>query len=250
MPQTAGPQNWLFISDVDDTLLGDEQALERLAAALEAERPGVTLAYSSSRPCASLRGSLAEVPGLPRPDYLIGALGTEIEVFSEGRRLDEWSQALRDGWQREPVAALMAGLGLRAHADEFQTEFKASYHVPDYEQYREVLGRLERHGLTAKVIYSGGFNLDIIPVGADKGQVAEFLRRHLGFPISQVVVAGDSGNDRAMFECSFRGILVANADPDMKALTGEHIYHARAAYAAGVLEGLIYWGILDGGNQK
>ncbi|NJN54853.1 MAG: haloacid dehalogenase, partial [Anaerolineae bacterium] len=38
--------NWLFVSDVDDTLLGDNAALARLMAEL-ATRPFLTVAYNS-----------------------------------------------------------------------------------------------------------------------------------------------------------------------------------------------------------
>jgi hydroxymethylpyrimidine pyrophosphatase-like HAD family hydrolase len=64
-----------------------------------------------------------------------------------------------------------------------------------------------------------------------------------------VVVSGDSGNDVEMFVpprdgSPYRGIVVGNADADLKRLKGEHIYHAQAACAAGVLEGLRFWSVL------
>jgi sucrose-phosphate synthase len=58
------------------------------------------------------------------------------------------------------------------------------------------------------------------------------------------VVAGDSGNDVEMFVAPFRGIVVGNADEDLKRLSGPHIYKAEKAHAAGLLEGLRYWGVL------
>ena len=56
-----------------------------------------------------------------------------------------------------------------------------------------------------------------------------------------VIVAGDSGNDATMFDEGFRGIIVANAKPELQALRGPRIYRAAQSYAAGVIEGLDHW---------
>lgn len=236
---------WLFVSDVDDTLLGDDPALTALAAAPRPARERVVVAYNSSRPCASLRRSLAEVSALPPPDYLIGALGTEIEAWPSGARLGEHSLGLRAGWQREAIAALMSRLGFEAHAEEVQTPYKASYGVSGEAQVRLAREQLAATGLGAQVIFSGGKNLDLIPVNAGKGHAAEYLRRRLGIRAESVVVAGDSGNDRDMFCGPFKGIVVGNAEAALRSLSGGNLYQARAAHAAGVLEGLKHWAVLS-----
>lgn len=235
---------WMLVSDVDDTLLGDDGALADFAAAMGAQRTRFVLVYNSSRPCASLRKSLAAQPALPQPDYLIGALGTEIELGRSGQALDGYSRMLATGWRRDEIAALMAELGLAAHAAEYQTPLKASYDAPARELRELALTRLAGHDIRVKVIFSGDKNLDLIPVNAGKGQAADYLRARLDFRPERVLVAGDSGNDREMFRAPFKGIVVGNADADLKALTGPHIYHARASHAAGVLEGLRFWGAL------
>ncbi|MFQ5408818.1 MAG: HAD-IIB family hydrolase [Anaerolineales bacterium] len=239
------PERWLLVSDVDDTLLGDDEALVKLTAALQAVRARLVLAYNSSRPCASLRRSLLEHPLLPQPDYLIGALGTEIEQGKDGPAFEACTRRLAAEWRRETIAALMERLGFEAHADEFQTPLKASYHVPGDDQHQYVLEQLDHRGVRVKVIFSGGKNLDIIPFGAGKGNAADYLRNMLDFSPERVVVAGDSGNDREMFILPFKGIVVANAATELKALSDWRIYHAQASHAAGVLEGLQHWGVLE-----
>ncbi len=236
---------WLFVSDVDDTLLGDDGALATLAAELEPRPHGLVVAYNSSRPVASLRRSLDEHPALPLPDYLIGALGTEIELGAQAEGVAEFAAELSEGWDRARVVEIAQDLNLQPHRDEFQRPFKASYDVDGYDDYREVLRRLESVGLNVSVIYSGRTNLDVIPQAAGKGNAIRFLQRHLRVPGEQVVVAGDSGNDLTMFVEPFRGIVVGNADPELKALIGPSIYHATANFAAGVLEGLRYWHVLE-----
>lgn len=244
MDRDVNADHWLFVSDMDDTLLGDDGALRGLAEPLERARDRLTIVYNSSRPCASIRRSLIDHPDLPAPDYLIGALGTEIEEAPSGRIIEAYHRHLSAGWRRDAIAALMDRLGFAPHPDEYQTPLKASYDVPGGENVERVLEQLAGHELHVKVIYSGDKNLDIIPAAAGKGTAVDFLRRSLGFDATRVVVAGDSANDRDMLIPPFRGIVVANADPVMKTLSGEHIYHAQARCAAGVLEGLRHWGVL------
>lgn len=238
------PSQWLLSSDVDDTLLGDDVALDRLSAELRQARDAITIVYNSSRPCASLRRSLAEQAMLPLPDYLIGALGTEIEYGASAQPVAEYGQTLAQDWPRDAIAAVMRELGFLPHAPEYQTAFKASFDVPGEDNYRRALDRLAQDGHRVKVIFSAGRNFDIIPMAAGKGQAVEFLRRRLGIESDRVIVAGDSANDRDMFVAPFKGIVVANADETLKAVSGPHVYHARSDCAAGVLEGLRHWGAL------
>jgi sucrose-6F-phosphate phosphohydrolase len=237
-------KRWLLVSDVDDTLLGNDAALQRLNRALETSPHPITLVYNSSRPCASLRKSLAQNPSLMTPDFLAGALGTELEDLRAGSPLHAYAVLLSDGWHREKISVIMERMGLVSHPAEYQTPFKASYHVPHPELFHRARRQLKSAGLNAKLIFSSRKNLDIIPARAGKGAVVRFLRARVAVPGGRVVVAGDSGNDLEMFVRHYRGIVVANADPDLKNLTGSHIYHAQAAYAAGVLEGLRYWNVL------
>ena len=236
--------HWLFVSDVDDTLLGDDAALAHLGEALQAASDKLITVYNSSRPCASLRQTLATVPDLPSPNYLVGAMGTEIQEEGWAENLPDYNQHLSQGWNRDRIAAIMNDMGFTAHIPEYQTAFKASYDVPEAASCTQVLERLQAEGLDAKVIFSGGKNLDIIPQSAGKGSVIDYLRRQLQIDPKQVAVAGDSGNDLEMFVAPYRGIVVANAAPELKQLIGDHIYHAQLAYAAGVLEGLRFWQVL------
>lgn len=243
--------HWLFVSDVDNILLGDEAGLRRLALMLQAQ-PNLITVYNSSRPCASLRRILAHVISLPFPNYLIGALGTEIQTGVTGITLEHYRQLLnracfKDGerlWDRERIVTLLNDLGLTAHSPEFQTLFKVSYDLPDPTMLTQVFNCLATTSLEVKVIYSNSKKLDIIPHVSGKGNAIEYLRRRLGIPSERVVVAGDSGNDLEMFVAPYKGIIVANATTELKQKQGNHIYHAQAAHAAGVLEGLRFWGVI------
>ncbi len=238
------PQRWFFVSDVDDTLLGDDSGLVALSEALRATSQALIVAYNSSRPCASVRATLDAVPDLALPDYLIGALGTEIEEGQTGQPLAEYSQRLHPGWSREQVCDLIDPLHFIPHPADFQTALKVSYTIPDEAAYDDVRQRLEAAGLKVRLIFSGGHNLDIIPHAAGKASAVRYLCRYLGIPQEHVVVAGDSANDADMFVPPFKGIVVANAEAALKQQKGDTTYHARAAFAWGVLEGLKHWEVL------
>ncbi len=244
-------KRWLFVSDVDDTLLGDKIALRQLAQTLQVQ-PHLITAYNSSRPCASLRQTLAQVVCLPFPNYLIGALGTEIQNGVTGKMIERYNQLLdrtcfkqdKRLWDRERIVILLNELGLTAHPAEFQTPFKVSYDLPDPAMLTQVFNCLATTNLEVKAIYSSNKNLDIIPQGAGKGSAIDYLRRQLDISPDRVVVAGDSGNDLEMFVAPYKGIIVANATAELKQKQGDHIYHAQATHAAGVLEGLRFWRVI------
>ena len=98
-------------------------------------------------------------------------------------------------------------------------------------------------------LWSSGKDLDILPAAAGKGKAIRFLLRFLDLEPQQVITAGDSGNDRSMLEEFERGIVVANAQPELKKLkedvtSNSKLYFAHRSYAAGVAEGLRYFGVL------
>jgi sucrose-6F-phosphate phosphohydrolase len=240
----SGSDRWLFVSDVDHTLTGDEATLARLSEALRAAAGRIVLAYNSSRPCASVRQTLAAMPQMAVPDYLAGAMGTELQQGALGQPVAGYARHFDHDWHDERIRALATELGFEPHPEEFQTRFKASYDVPNAEAVRQIRRRLEGLGLEAKVVYSGGKDLDVIPRSAGKGAVVRYLQSRLQIDAHRVVVAGDSANDREMFVDPYRGIVVANASPALKEVRCNRVYHAASPHAGGVLEGLRFWGAL------
>lgn len=67
--------------------------------------------------------------------------------------------------------------------------------------------------LNAKLIYSGGYDLDVLPERAGKGQALAYLMRRLqeaGHPPKHVLACGDSGNDAELFEVQgANGVIVS-----------------------------------------
>ena len=245
---TSGPHRpsphdrWLLVTDVDDTLIGDDAALRELLPALRAAM--IPIALNSSRPATSVRSTLdAHWPeDAAPPDAVITALGTEIDYASGGH--DRGWQAGFEDWPRNEVDRVVRGLGFEAHASEFQTQFKASYAVPAGEAAR-VETALDAAGIERRTIHSGDSDFDVIPRNAGKAAAMFRVATCLEVPADYVIVAGDSGNDLVMFDHASKGIVVGNARPELRErVDRERAYFASAARAGGILEALRHWQLI------
>lgn len=230
----------LLISDIDDTLTGDADALVRLTDAINGRHPHLRIVVNSSRPYGSVRATLDDVfPSSFKPAGIITAMGTQVRVNDEP--VTDWHTRFAD-WPREQIAECVTSLGYPAHDPAFQTGHKASFTVPRGEAQQRVARILEAHHLPCRIIASGADDLDILPPGAGKDHASRFITQHLGYEIGQLIVAGDSANDLAMFMIAPCAIAVGNArDELLKTMDPRHAYHAKASHAAGVHEGLIHY---------
>ena len=234
---------WLIVSDIDDTLTGDRDALNRLWAVLQPLRGAVRLVLNSSRPAASVDATIRrDFPAGFSPDAIITGLGTEIRIGSAF--LPHWSRRF-ETWPRQDIVDLVLRFGHRPHPDEFQTRGKASFAVPDAEAVEILLAALSARGLPVRALYTGESDLDLIAPEAGKDKALLFIARHFKVPDGRVIAAGDSGNDLAMFEAADRAIAVGNARRELRHTAPRYkTYFARAAHAAGVLEGLQAFGVV------
>lgn len=105
----------------------------------------------------------------------------------------------------------------------------------------EIRQSLDESGFQTNLVYSSGRDLDVLPAHADKGQAARHVAETWDRAPCDVLTSGDSGNDAEMMNYDFRGIVVANAKPELRAITGPNVHHSRLPFAAGVLEGIRYW---------
>ena len=67
--------------------------------------------------------------------------------------------------------------------------------------------------------------LEVMPATANKGAALERLACRLGVPLAQTLAIGDGNNDLPMLRLAGCGVLMANAEPEVRA----------AALAAGLL---------------
>ncbi len=249
---------WTLASDVDGTLTGDREALDRLTARLREKRDAdeLYLIVSTGRRLEQVTQGISE-EGLPEPDAVICQVGTEIylpPLSEQSAPLEAWRDRLLRDYSRDQALLFLAGIeGLVMQPDEYNTELKTSCYLDqcaDPEKAaRIIVDRVRPHADRYQVVWSSGRDLDILPAASGKGKAIRFLVGHLGLDAQSVVVAGDTGNDATMFVEFEKGVVVANAQPELldvaRDLSEDRAYCARRPYAAGVEEGLEHYGVLS-----
>ena len=240
----------LFSSDLDGTLIGNAESTQRFRDFWDAlparERP--VLVYNSGRTIDDMRGLLRN-DLLPRPDFLIGSVGTQLFDMESGHMVESFGREFRHGWDLAKVEEIVASLpDIEPQPPEYLHPYKSSWylHQADEEHISELRARLAEAGVEANVVYSSGRDLDVLPKFADKGHALKWLCGHIDLPLHAVTVAGDTGNDSAMFRLpDVRGIAVGNAHPDLlEATKGLTVFRASLNIADGVIEGLRHYGLV------
>ncbi|MEB3210869.1 MAG: sucrose-phosphate phosphatase [Leptolyngbyaceae bacterium] len=245
---------FLFITDLDNTLVGDDEALATLNAHLSQHREeyGTLIIYSSGR-SPILYQELRTEYDLLEPDFLVLSVGTEIYQRGSDQPDPEWQYYLSTGWDREQVLAIASHFSdLIPQPPSEQTDFKVSYFL-DGSIANEVMPRLEKalrdNGLDVQFIYSSNKDFDILPKNGNKGAAVAFLQQKMRMNGDRTVVCGDSGNDLSMFQqTQAKGIIVGNAKSELRdwhqTQASEDTYLARARCAGGILEGLHHFEFL------
>lgn len=233
-----------FITDIDNTLLGNRSGQEAIAEWLRSNAGYTIFGIATGRPLESAIDILRK-NRIPMPDVLITSVGSEIHYGIHRTPDIGWANHIRHLWRREDVLKAMNEIpGIRLQAAENQREFKISYVVnPDKMPAIEKIGQhLRERGLHAQIIYSHGEFLDLLPIRASKGHAIRYLSYKWGLPLTSFLVSGDSGNDIEMLVGDTMAVVVGNYSDDLARLKGLNgIYFAQAEYAHGILEGMQHY---------
>ena len=116
-----------LFSDLDQSLLGDPQGVERFAETLRKNRRCTNFGIATGRRLDSAL-TLLKRHGLPAPDVLITSLGTQIHYGAQLVADDHWSEHLDHLWKPAAVRRALAELpGLTPQPKGEQSRFKVSY---------------------------------------------------------------------------------------------------------------------------
>ncbi|CAN7715882.1 HAD-IIB family hydrolase [Rhizobium sp. LjRoot98] len=243
----------LFAADLDGTLVGDREAeacfFEAWTSIEETRRP--LLVYNSGRLLDDIR-RLLPATNLPPAEVLIGGVGTMLLRFSCLGDGNDYTKSFSTGFDWAAIEDLLKSTEPRAELQpiEHQSEYKSSWYLQNAQQneLHNIETTLSAAGLRVKLVYSSNRDLDVLPLGVDKGTALVWLCRRLHVDLDEVLVAGDTNNDRGMLELpGIRGIVVSNARDNLKIMAQKNprIFCASAEEARGVIEGLHHFGVLE-----
>lgn len=238
----------LILTDLDNTLTGDEEALAEFDRLLRAQGDNVGFGVATGRRLDDAMELIKQL-GLPTPDLLSTSVGTELH-YGESLTPDRsWQVQIAFQWKPDEVRQVLAEVdGLFPQSDKEQSQFKISYKIdPKIAPKLGAIKRILREaGLRVKAVLSLEIYLDIIPVRAGDELAIRHLLYKWGFSPEQVLVVGDSGNDEGMLKGRTLGVVVGNYSPELEKLRKlPRIYFAEAAHARGIIEGVNYYNFLD-----
>jgi sucrose-phosphate synthase len=248
----------LLITDIDDTLLGDDAALERLRKLIRENRQRMGFGVASGRALELVQEVLRGYD-IKEIDVVIASVGSEIyyganQIFDKG-----WASTLRSRWRPDVIRETLAKLPFLTlqKGPHTQREFKISYDLDETVDPQEALpsihNALDEAHAAYSLIFSHGVFVDILPHRASKGKAIRYLTGKWNVPLERVATAGDSGNDRDMLLGQTAGIVVGNYDKELEPLRQarySRVYFAEASYADGIIEGLRHYGLLTAGASQ
>ncbi len=233
----------LLITDIDNTLVGDEQAMRDLLELLEQQREQVGWGVATGRSLEVTREVLAR-HGIPVPDIIIAAVGTEIYYGPDFSLDNGWKQHLRHQWKPAAIRKALDDLDfLELQEDSDQHPFKVSYLMADEgDNLAKVHFALQEKKLHYTLEFSHGSFLDILPYRASKGKALRYLSYKWNIPLNRIMICGDSGSDAQMLRGDACGVVVGNYSGELEPLRGQRkIYFSKKEYAAGILDGIRHY---------
>ncbi len=245
--RAPAPARRLLATDLDGTFIGDDEAMTALWDELDAR--GILLAFSTGRHLQSIFDFYTQKNLSRRAAACLCMVGTDIYLWTDGRYQlrPEWHRIISEDWDKAAVEDILQSIPeATRQAGEWQSPYKSSYFLERNAEARlqEIRDGLAGKSLRAKVVYSAGRFLDLLPVKSGKGEAVRFLAASLEVTPENVVTCGDTGNDLDMMrpELGVRSIVVGNAAEELRRFQAPHVHHARARFAAGIREGLEAFG--------
>ncbi len=247
----AGLNNFL-VTDIDNTLLGDDLALVALQAYLNENEEAFGFGVATGRYIESAKSILQKHNVWPL-DLLITSVGTEIYYGADMVPDKGWASHLRTKWRRDRVVDALKPLEFISLQENEQTqrEYKVSYNLeigyPPKDALPAIHHALAGSRVAYNLIFSHGTYIDIVPHRASKGKALRYIANKWNIPLEHIATAGDSGNDIDMLTGRTSGIVVANHADDLSELkeSSSRIYFAANTHAGGILEGLHHYDLVN-----
>ena len=262
----------ILATDLDGTLIPldgnpeQQRDLQILGESLNKHR--VPLVFVTGRHLQSVEKAQHKFR-LPEPDWVICDVGSTICRRNPAGKLEPLHEYAKHQYEivkacpRTDILQLAAKIsGLREQEAFKQGPYKISFYA-DQHQLSEIeqnlLQLLEDQQIPWSLIcsvdpFNGDGLVDLLPQDISKAYALKWWAEFAGYEDSQIVFAGDSGNDYAAFVSGFRAILVNNTNSKIvDQVVQEHLklgytdrmYHAKSSATSGVLEGCRAFQLFD-----
>jgi|GEM_PF-33171 len=236
----------LLVTDVDDTLTGDDEALAILLKRLEETDAKVGFGIATGRTLDEAL-QLMEDLGMRVPDVLITAAGSELHYGTHLLPDRSWERQIRYRWDRDEVERVVGAIPGVEPVPESKTEYRLRYRLnPDRApSLREIRRQVRQQGLRVTSIVDHAVYLDVVPIRASPGLAIRFFCFKWNLEPQRLLVAGDSGNDWDMLSGDTLGVVVSNHTPELERLRGRpRVHFSKSPHARGILEGIDWYDFL------
>lgn len=234
-------------TDLDGTFLGgSENDRRKLYDWIEGNRDTVGLIFVTGRDPGFITELVKTTP-VPKPDYVVGDVGTTIAAVDDAAELHPIEELEADIAQRwndmgdKVRAELEDHGGLSLQPTEFR--YRVSYDLSPEDFHPRTAETVRDMGLDH--LTSDNRYFDVLPRGVSKGPSLLRLIANLGIAENRVLAAGDTLNDLSMLTCGVPAVAVGGAEAALiEAIANvPEVYRARAIGAAGILEAIAALGL-------
>ena len=236
----------LLVTDVDDTLTGDDEALGALLAELDSTTTDVGFGIATGRTLEQAL-ELFDDLGVRVPDVFITASGTELHYGARLFQDRSWERQIRYRWEPAKVRAVMETIPGLTRLGSAETEYRFRYQIElgSAPAPRDIRRLIRQQGLRASAIFDREIYLDIVPVRASPGLAIRFFCFKWNLEPQRLLVAGDSGNDWDMLSGDTLGVVVGNHTGELDRLRGRpRVYFSGRNHAWGVLDAIGWYDFL------
>ena len=228
----------VLATDLDGTFLGGTEAHRRALYSYLSGRDDVVLIFVTGRDIDFI-AELIRSPGMPRPHYIVGDIGTSIYDGEKLEPIAELEAPIAAKWNSanaRVVEMLRGEPGLRLQSTPFR--HRVSYDYDPTELSHQSVSKIEAAGFDC--LLSADRYLDVLPKGISKGPTLVSLVEALELDPESVLVAGDTMNDLSLFETGFKGVAVGNSEPRLAAAVGRmsNVYRSPLPGTAGIADAI------------
>lgn len=230
--------NLVLATDLDGTFLGGSDDHRRILYSHLSARHDASVIFVTGRDIDFI-AELLETPGMPRPRYIVGDIGTSVFDGETLKPVAELEAPIAAAWNNsgDRVRAMLADeAGLTLQDTPFR--YRVSYDYDPAVLSPRSVAKVEAAGFDC--LLSADRFFDVLPRGVSKGTTLTRLVETLGIDREIVLVAGDTMNDLSLFQAGFKGVAVGNSEPRLARAVERmrNVYSSRQPGAAGIADAI------------